>query len=95
MVSTEPPTNSRVNRTQLREALRAAASALKEHGPPFALAGSYALWDYGAPEPSHDVDLVVPEFEVPAATATLGDAGFTIQHPRRTGCSKPAAARWS
>ena len=26
-----------------REALRTAASALKEHGPRFALAGSYAL----------------------------------------------------
>ena len=32
---------------QLREWLRTAASALKEHGPRFALAGSYALWAYG------------------------------------------------
>jgi Uncharacterised nucleotidyltransferase len=66
---------------QLREALRRAASALKENGPRFALAGSYALWAYGAPEPSHDVDLVVAESDVAAATATLRDAGFAIEHP--------------
>ncbi|WP_407689077.1 hypothetical protein [Mycobacterium sp. HUMS_1102779] len=36
---------------RLREALRAAASALKAGGPRFALAGGYALWAYGAPEP--------------------------------------------
>jgi Nucleotidyl transferase of unknown function (DUF2204) len=67
--------------TQLREALRHAASALKENGPRFALAGSYALWAYGAPEPSHDVDLVVCESDVVTAIATLHDAGFAIEHP--------------
>lgn len=66
---------------QLRDALRAAASALKENGPRFALAGSYALWAYGAPEPSHDVDLVVAESDVEAAVATLADAGFVIERP--------------
>jgi hypothetical protein len=65
----------------LRAALRAAASALKENGPPFALAGSYALWAYGAPEPDHDVDLVVAEADAAAAAATLGDAGFRVEHP--------------
>ncbi|RAU97561.1 hypothetical protein DQP58_07610 [Mycobacterium colombiense] len=66
---------------QLREALRRAASALKESGPRFTLAGSYALWAYGAPEPSHDVDLVVAEAEVEAAVATLAGAGFAIERP--------------
>lgn len=66
---------------QLRGALRCAASALKENGPRFALAGSYALWAYGAPEPSHDVDLVVAESDVEAAVATLTNAGFTIERP--------------
>lgn len=66
---------------QLRDALRAAASALKENGPRFALAGSYALWAYGAPEPSHDVDLVVAEPDVEAAVATLAAAGFVIERP--------------
>lgn len=66
---------------QLREALRRAASALKENGPRFALAGTYALWAYGAPEPSHDVDLVVAESDVAEAEATLADAGFAVEHP--------------
>lgn len=66
---------------ELREALRGAVSALKEHGPPFALAGSYALWAYGAPEPTHDVDIVVAEADVPAAATTLGKAGFRIDRP--------------
>jgi len=66
---------------RLREALRGAASALKENGPRFALAGSYALWAYGAPEPSHDVDLVVAEADAATAVATLRDAGFAIEHP--------------
>lgn len=45
------------------------------------MAGSYALWAYGAPEPSHDVDLVVAESEVATAGATLKDAGFSVEHP--------------
>jgi hypothetical protein len=66
---------------QLREALRGATSALKENGPRFALAGSYALWAYGAPEPTHDVDLVVAESDVDDAVATLTDAGFAVERP--------------
>jgi hypothetical protein len=62
----------------LRDALRLAASALRAHGPEFALGGSYALWVYGAPEPVHDVDIVVVEADVEHAVATLADAGFEI-----------------
>jgi hypothetical protein len=65
----------------LREALRRAASALKANGPRFALGGSYALWVHGAPEPVHDVDLVVAESDVELAVTTLADAGFTIERP--------------
>jgi hypothetical protein len=86
----ETDANVSAERARLREALRGAASALKENGPRFALAGSYALWAYGAPEPSHDVDLVVTEAEAATAVATLTDAGFAIEHPRRTGCSRLA-----
>ncbi|GAB3221805.1 hypothetical protein GCM10027535_21020 [Mycolicibacterium hippocampi] len=64
---------------QLRRALRSAASALKEHGPRFALAGSYALWVFGAPEPVHDVDFVVAEADTEAAATTLAKAGFVIE----------------
>lgn len=67
--------------TQLREALRGAASALKENGPRFALAGSYALWAYGGPEPTHDVDLVVAESDVDEAVSALREAGFAIERP--------------
>jgi hypothetical protein len=63
---------------ELREALRRAASAFKAHGPEFALAGGYALWVYGAPEPAHDVDFAVAESDIDAAAATLEAAGFSI-----------------
>ncbi|OBI85056.1 nucleotidyltransferase [Mycobacterium sp. 1245805.9] len=79
MSATQSPSDVSCN--QLREALRGAASALKENGPRFALAGTYALWAFGAPEPSHDVDLVVAETDVASAEATLADAGFAIEHP--------------
>jgi Nucleotidyl transferase of unknown function (DUF2204) len=62
----------------LRDALKRAASALKAHGPEFALAGSYALWVFGAPEPVHDVDFIVAEPEADAAASTLEQAGFKI-----------------
>ncbi|MDH6197946.1 hypothetical protein M2272_004602 [Mycobacterium frederiksbergense] len=64
----------------LRDALKRAASAFKAHGPQFALAGSYALWVYGAPEPVHDVDFVVAEADAEAAEVTLAKAGFQIVH---------------
>ncbi|MCV7218157.1 hypothetical protein H7J51_23060 [Mycobacterium crocinum] len=65
----------------LRSALRRAAAAMKADGPDFALAGSYALWVYGAPEPVHDVHFVVAESEVELAAKSLADAGFTIERP--------------
>jgi hypothetical protein len=65
----------------LRDALKRAASALKADGPDFALAGSYALWVHGAPEPTHDVDLVVAEPDADAAAAVLGQTGFDVERP--------------
>ena len=61
--------------------MKKAASALAQDGPQFALAGSYALWVHGAPEPVHDVDFVVAEQDVEAAAATLSKAGFDIRRP--------------
>jgi hypothetical protein len=81
MTSTEMSAGVPVACAPLREALRSAASALKQDGPRFALAGTYALWAFGAPEPSHDVDLVVAESDVPSAEATLAAAGFAVEHP--------------
>jgi hypothetical protein len=65
----------------LRDALKRSASALKEDNVPFALGGSYALWVHGAPEPVHDVDLVVAEQDVAAAVDSLATAGFRIERP--------------
>jgi hypothetical protein len=66
---------------ELRDALKRAASALKAQGPEFALAGSYALWVRGGPEPVHDVDFVVAEEDADTAAKTLGEAGFRIDRP--------------
>jgi hypothetical protein len=66
---------------ELRDALRRAASALKAGGPEFALAGSYALWVHGGPEPVHDVDFVVAEVDADPAAKTLEEAGFRIDRP--------------
>lgn len=54
---------------------------MKADGPDFALAGSYALWVYGAPEPVHDVDFVVAESDVEAAAKSLAAAGFAVERP--------------
>jgi Nucleotidyl transferase of unknown function (DUF2204) len=66
---------------QLRNALKQTASALKAADIPFALAGGYALWVHGAPEPEHDVDLAVPESETEAAAGCLAQAGLKVVRP--------------
>ena len=72
-------------RRGLREALKTVAVALKEgslnKGAPFALAGSYALWARGGPEPDHDVDFMVAEQDAPAAMALLADHGLQVVQP--------------
>ena len=65
----------------LRDALKRSAAALKADGVPFALGGGYALWVHGAPEPDHDVDLVVAESAVEDAVGSLAGAGFRIERP--------------
>ena len=65
----------------LRTALKRSVSALKADRVPFALAGGYALWVRGAPEPAHDVDLAVAEPDVDAAVDSLTAAGFQIERP--------------
>ncbi|MFP5283598.1 MAG: nucleotidyltransferase family protein, partial [Actinomycetes bacterium] len=70
-----------VDTPELREALKRSASALKRDAVPFALGGSYALWVHGAPEPVHDVDLVVAESDIEAAVDSLSAAGFQIERP--------------
>lgn len=65
----------------LREALKLVAVSLKESGMPFALAGGYALWARGAPEPEHDVDFVVAEDDSARAAEMLAERGLEVVHP--------------
>jgi len=65
----------------LREALKTVAVALKEGGVPFALAGGYALWARGAPEPHHDVDFALAEEDRDRAVALLSESGLEVVQP--------------
>jgi hypothetical protein len=66
---------------QLRETLKRTAVALKRADVPFALAGGYAAWARGGPEPDHDADLVVPPSAVDDAVRALTDAGLDVVRP--------------
>lgn len=65
----------------LREALKLVAATLKRTEVPFALAGGYAAWAHGAPEPHHDADFVLLEPDVERAKAALVDAGLEVVQP--------------
>jgi Uncharacterised nucleotidyltransferase len=64
-----------------QEALKRVGVALKKAGVRFALAGGYAAWVRGAPEPQHDVDFVVARDDVQRAYAALEDAGLRVEQP--------------
>jgi Uncharacterised nucleotidyltransferase len=66
---------------QPREALKRVAVTLKQAGLRFALAGGYAAWAHGAPEPLHDVDFVVAEEDAEQARAALAEAGLRVEQP--------------
>lgn len=65
----------------LREALKRVAVTLKQGDVPFALAGGYALWARGGPEPEHDVDFVVAEDDAPRAAELLAEEGLDVVQP--------------
>lgn len=75
MIVTEPM------RDGLRAALKRTASALKQSGVPFALAGSYALWARGGPESEHDVDFMIAEDDVDTIAAALAESGLYARRP--------------
>jgi hypothetical protein len=66
---------------QPQEALKRVAVALKKSDVRFALAGGYAAWAHGAPEPEHDVDFVVPRDDAEQAYAVLENAGLRVEQP--------------
>jgi hypothetical protein len=64
---------------EAREALKRVAVTLKQAGVRFALAGGYAAWAHGAPEPAHDVDFVAQE-DASKAEAVLMAEGLRVEH---------------
>jgi hypothetical protein len=64
-----------------REALKRVAVTLRLGGVAFALAGGYAAWALGGPEPSNDVDFVVAETDADHAASVLSDGGLDVHHP--------------
>jgi Uncharacterised nucleotidyltransferase len=67
--------------TRLREALKLVAVTLKEGEAPFALAGGYALWARGGPEPDHDVDFVIAEEDARRVADLLAGKGLEVVQP--------------
>jgi hypothetical protein len=65
----------------LREALKRVATALKETGVRFALAGGYAAWARGGPEPDHDVDFLVHPDDAEKVACLLAERDLQIVQP--------------
>ncbi|HEV7773785.1 MAG TPA: nucleotidyltransferase [Conexibacter sp.] len=62
-------------------ALRAAVPALRAAEIPFMLGGSMAVWAYGGPEPTNDLDLMLREQDAERALQTLAQTGMRTEHP--------------
>ena len=69
------------DREDLREALKRVATALKETGVPFALAGGYAAWARGGPEPDHDVDFLIQPADAEKVAGLLAERDLRIVDP--------------
>jgi hypothetical protein len=65
----------------LLEAMKKAATVLRQAGVPFALAGGGAAYARGAAPPAHDVDFVLTEDDVGTAARALAASGMTIEYP--------------
>lgn len=62
-------------------ALRAAVPVLRATEIPFMLGGSMAVWAYGGPEPTNDLDLMLREADAERALLALEQAGMRGEHP--------------
>jgi len=65
----------------LRTGLKRVAVALKDADFPFALAGGYAAWARGGPEPAHDVDFLIPEELADRAAEELARRDMRVEQP--------------
>jgi predicted nucleotidyltransferase len=67
--------------SELEDALKKSAAALRGAGVPFLLGGSLASWARGGPETRHDLDLVIKPQDVEAALEALTQAGLKPEDP--------------
>jgi hypothetical protein len=67
--------------SDLEDALKKSAAALRNAEVPFLLAGSLASWARGGPETRHDLDLVIAPDDVPRAIEALEAAGLRPEDP--------------
>ncbi len=67
--------------SDLEDALKRAAAALRGADVPFLLGGSLASWARGGPETRHDLDLIVKPDDVERAVAALQEAGMRFEDP--------------
>jgi len=67
--------------TELLDALKVVAAALREAKIPFALAGGIASWARGGPPREHDIDYFVKPEDAERALAALAEAGMRPEKP--------------
>src|SRR6476620_497620 len=67
--------------SDLEDALKKSAAALRGAGVPFLLGGSLASWARGGPETRHDLDLMIRPEDRERAGEALKAAGMRIEDP--------------
>ena len=65
----------------LAETCRIAVAALRDAGVRFALAGSFAAWARGGPQPGKDLDFMIKPQDADAALNALVKAGMRPERP--------------
>jgi hypothetical protein len=67
--------------SDLEDALKRSAAALRRADVPFLLGGSLASWARGGPETRHDLDLMIKPEDVERAVAALTESGMRFEDP--------------
>jgi predicted nucleotidyltransferase len=67
--------------SDIEQALKKSAAALREAGVPFLLGGSLASWARGGPETRHDLDLMIKPEDADTAIQALQAAGLRPEDP--------------
>src|SRR3954466_6833637 len=75
--------------SDLENALRRSAAALRGADVPFLLGGSLASWARGGPETRHDLDLMIRPQDRDRALQALVDAGIGAEEPPEAWLVRP------